>query len=161
MTLRGNIASDPITLTTSKGEPMIRFRLAHQPAHYRGRAEGWEMGKTSFYDVVAFRSLARHAAASLSKGDPVVVTGSLEVQPWQKDDRSGLNVTLRADDIGHSLMRGVSSFTRATADEPRRPESPSSPEPQRAAFPTQTAFPSGAAIDPDDAETDDYVVRSA
>jgi len=51
------------------------FRLACTP---RIRTKGgWSDGNTTWIEVACFRTLAQHVAASVRKGDPVLVVGKL------------------------------------------------------------------------------------
>lgn len=93
------------------GVPVASFRVGSTPRRLRdGR---WENGETVWYAVKAWRSLATHVAASLRTGEPVLVTGRLVAETWQKED--GSQVTRHvvvAQGVGHDLARGTSTFTR-------------------------------------------------
>ncbi|MGH3490232.1 MAG: single-stranded DNA-binding protein [Actinopolymorphaceae bacterium] len=68
---------------------------------------------TQAVTVVCWRALAENVAASLHKGEPVVATGRLRVEPWEKDDgRTGTSVEVEAQVVGHDLSRGTSAFRR-------------------------------------------------
>lgn len=144
LTICGNVTADPVARTTSRGEPMATFRLASTPWRYDAQQRRYVDLQTSFVDVATFRHLARHALASIGKGDPVIVHGRLRVSAWERDGRSGTNVEIEALTVGHDLVRGTSAFTRASAAEPSR---------------SPAAAPN--AVDPDAADSDAYVVRSA
>jgi single-strand DNA-binding protein len=61
-------------------------------------------------------------AASLSKGDPVVVHGRVRMRQWTSEDgRSGTAVELEASTAGHDLSRGVSRFTKSRPRDAERP----------------------------------------
>jgi single-strand DNA-binding protein len=42
----------------------------------------------------------------------VIVTGRLRVREWATDEKSGINVEVDADSLGHDLTFGTSEFTR-------------------------------------------------
>jgi single-strand DNA-binding protein len=109
----GNVATDLRFVRSERGTPLASFRLATTERRYdRSRGE-WTDGRTSFITVVCWRSLAENAAASLRKGDPVVVLGRLRVEPWEREDgRTGTSVEVVAQAIGHDLSRGTSAFRR-------------------------------------------------
>ncbi|NHC12763.1 single-stranded DNA-binding protein [Motilibacter deserti] len=111
--LRGNVATDPRAGTTDKGTPATDFRLAANERR-QGPDGTWVDGETSYYTVRCFRALAQNAAASLAKGDPVVVIGTLRVRQWTSGERSGTAVEVDATSVGHDLVRGTSSFTRVS-----------------------------------------------
>jgi single-strand DNA-binding protein len=86
------------------------FRLACTP---RVRTKsGWADGNTTWIEVSCFRLLAEHVAASVRKGDPVVVVGKLRTNVWEKDGQTHERLVLEADMVGHDLNRGTSAFRR-------------------------------------------------
>lgn len=87
------------------------FRLACTP---RVRRRGdWADGETTWLTVTCFRSLAENAAASLHKGDPVIVLGKLRTQIWHDDQGERHERTvLEASSVGHDLARGTTEFRR-------------------------------------------------
>ena len=117
ITLIGNIASEIRSINTQRGTAITSFRFAHTPRRIDRQTGRWGDGPTSFFGVTCWRGLAEHVAASLHKGDPVVLYGRLRVRDWRNDDgRSGRDAEIDAISIGHDLTRGTSEFTRATRD---------------------------------------------
>lgn len=104
--LVGNLAADPELRYTPQGVPVANLRLA---VNERVRtANGWEDGDTSFFDVVAWRGLAEHAAESLHKGDRTIVAGRWRTRAWQDNDGGKrTSVELHADEVGPSLRFAV------------------------------------------------------
>ena len=94
------------------GGSVSAFRLACTP---RVRSKGGEFsdGNTTWIDVTCFRSLATHAAASIRKGDPVIVVGRLRTSVWEKDGQTRERIGLEAETVGHDLTRGTAIFRRA------------------------------------------------
>lgn len=60
-----------------------------------------------------FRNLAINAAASIAKGDRIVVQGRFRIRSWESGAKSGVNVEIDADALGHDLAWGKSSFTKS------------------------------------------------
>jgi single-strand DNA-binding protein len=58
------------------------FTLAVTPRRPDGQG-GWENGETSFLRCTAWRGMAEHVADSLSKGDRVMVYGTLRQRSWE------------------------------------------------------------------------------
>lgn len=115
VTVTGFVGSDPRHNVTAAGLSITNFRLA-TTRRYFDRAKGeWVDGETNWYSVAAFRQLAVNAAASISKGDRVVVQGRLRVRPWETGEKSGTAVEIDADAIGHDLSWGRTEFTRTAA----------------------------------------------
>ncbi|MDO5711111.1 MAG: single-stranded DNA-binding protein [Micrococcales bacterium] len=124
VTIAGNAVEDPVRRTTSNGDPFVHFRLASTPRR-RVQATGeYADGDTNFVDVHAFRGLARNAAASIAKGQPLVVHGLLRVREWASGDSRGTNVEIEAIHIGHDLRWGSAVFTK-TAHDAAPPTTPS------------------------------------
>lgn len=99
------------------------FRLACTP-RIRTKS-GWGDGNTTWIEVSCFRLLAEHVAASVHKGDPVVVLGKLRTSVWEKDGQTHERLALEADVVGHDLNRGTSAFRRRprlTSTESREPD---------------------------------------
>lgn len=103
------------TGTTEAGQAMARFRMVCRPRKFdavTGRVTEFD---PSFVNVQCWRQLAEHVAASIGKGDPVVVTGRLRVREWEQDGRVRVSVEIDAQSIGHDLNRGTTRFERAGA----------------------------------------------
>jgi single-strand DNA-binding protein len=107
------------------GGSVSAFRLACTP-RVRGKGAEYSDGNTTWIDVTCFRSLATHVAASIRKGDPVIVVGKLRTSVWEKDGQTRERLGLEAETVGHDLTRGTAIFRRASrpsveptdADEP-------------------------------------------
>ncbi|WOF24555.1 single-stranded DNA-binding protein [Microbacterium betulae] len=124
ITVVGNIANDPTPTTLPNGTAVLRFRLASNRRRFDREKEQWVEEAPNWYSVAAFRSLATNGAASLSKGQRVVVSGRLRVRPWQSDSGArGTEVEIAADALGIDLLFGTTTYSRTAAGaayEPRR-----------------------------------------
>ncbi|WP_329498608.1 single-stranded DNA-binding protein [Kitasatospora herbaricolor] len=110
VTMVGNVASVVSYAQTTGGVPVANFRLVATERRY-DRAKGeWVDGDTHWVTVVAWRWLAANLVSSLSKGDPVVVSGRLRVREWEEGDRRRSGVEIDARSVGHDLSRGTSAF---------------------------------------------------
>jgi single-strand DNA-binding protein len=96
--------------------PTASFRLACTPRVWR--SGGWVDGETTWITVMCFRTLAENAAASIAKGDAVMVSGKLRTQVWQRDGQTLERTVLEAQTIGHDLTRGTSAFRKAERQQP-------------------------------------------
>lgn len=68
---------------------------------------------TSWYSVSAWRGFGENVAASVGKGDPVIVTGRLVLREWTNatgEPQSSFEI--EADAIGHDLTRSRTSIMR-------------------------------------------------
>ena len=110
VTMLGNVASAVSYTQTTGGVPVANFRLVATERRY-DRAKGeWVDGDTHWVTVVAWRWLAANLVSSLSKGDPVVVSGRLRIREWEEGERRRSAVEIDARSVGHDLSRGTSAF---------------------------------------------------
>jgi single-strand DNA-binding protein len=117
ITIRGWLGGD-VTVREAAGVPVANFRLACTPRKYNRRTESWSDGLTQWYTVNVWRGLAENCAASLRRGDPVVVHGRLETRTYVNGDKvEVLSFEIDAIHVGHDLSRGTSQFTRAPRTE--------------------------------------------
>jgi single-strand DNA-binding protein len=124
ITLTGIVATIPRHLVTSEGLPITSFRLASTQRRY-DRAKGeWVDGDTNWYTITTFRQLAAHSAASIAKGERVVVTGKLRIREWQNGERTGTTIEIDAEALGHDLAWGTSTFTRSISSSSAAKEDP-------------------------------------
>ena len=100
------------TGTTEAGHPMARFRMVCRPRKFDAVTGTVTEFDPSFVTVQCWRQLAEHVAASVRKGDPVVVMGRLRVREWEQDGRTRVSVEIDAQSVGHDLCRGSTQFQR-------------------------------------------------
>jgi single-strand DNA-binding protein len=112
VTIRGNITSEPRQVRFDDGNIVTSFRVASNARRYDGQTRQWVNAGTTFVNVNCRRGMAVNVANSLSKGQPVLVTGKLRERAWEKDGRSGRSLEIEADGLGHDLAWGTSEFTR-------------------------------------------------
>lgn len=113
ITVRGFVGNDVRTITTESGLPIATFRLASTPRRYDREKSAWVDGETNWFSVTCFRAMAQNVGSTLSKGDPVLVSGRLKVRQWSNDaGQRGTSVEIDADGVGHDLTFGTGSFTR-------------------------------------------------
>jgi single-strand DNA-binding protein len=112
ITLIGVVATTPQTRRTSQGSMMTTFRLASNNRRFDKAQDKWIDGDTNFYGVSTYRELAENVDVSILKGQHVVVTGQLKIAEWHNTERSGTNVNVEADAVGHDLRWGTTALTR-------------------------------------------------
>ena len=101
ITVVGNITRDPELRFTAGGKGVASFGIA---VNRRYQVNGEWQEKVSFFNVVAWDSLGENAAASLSKGSRVIVTGRLEQRDYEtKEGEKRSVVEIVADEVGPSL----------------------------------------------------------
>ncbi len=112
VTLTGLVATVPFVGADDK-VPFTSFRLASNQRYFDRRTSQWVAAETNWYTVTAFRALASNTAASVHKGDRVVVTGRLRIRRWESGGKSGISVDVEADGIGHDLAWGTATYSRS------------------------------------------------
>lgn len=112
ITLTGLVATVPYVVDQADKVPFVSFRLASNQRYYDRRTSQWVAGDTNWYTITAFRALAVNAAASITKGDRVLVTGRLKVRRWESGEKNGISVDVEADSIGHDLLWGTTRYAR-------------------------------------------------
>ena len=113
VTFAGCLAETPELRFTPSGRALAKVRVAVN-SRYQNSEGAWVDGTTSWHTVQAWGALAEHLAASVAKGDRVLVHGRLEQRDYETetgDKRTTWEVT--ADEIGLSL-RHTSAETAKT-----------------------------------------------
>ena len=114
VTLTGNLTKDPELRYTTGGRGVASFGLA---VNRRYQVNGEWQEQVSFFNVVAWADLGENAAASLHKGNRIVVTGRLEQRSYETREGEKRNVTeVIADDLGRSLRWAQAQVERISRD---------------------------------------------
>jgi single-strand DNA-binding protein len=144
--LTGLVATEPKAITTNEGLAITSFRLASTQRRFDRALEKWVDGDTNWYTITSFRQLAANAAMCLKKGERIVVSGRLRVREWQNGEKSGINVDVEADALGHDLSWGTSSYSRnvSGASISQAAESTASASAAEAGFPTHSELESSS-----------------
>lgn len=102
------------------GTLVLNFRVACTERRFDKASEAWVDGDSLYLSVNCWRRLAENAA-SLVKGDPVIVSGKLRTREWitEQGDRRSV-VELEANAVGPDLARCA-----ATVRKQRRVQLPS------------------------------------
>ncbi|WP_353988065.1 single-stranded DNA-binding protein [Ruicaihuangia caeni] len=111
--ITGTVATEPRHSITTAGLEITSFRLASTARRFDREKREWIDGHTNWYTVSAYRQLARHAQESIRKGERVIVMGRLRIREWENGQKTGMAVEIDADAVGHDLLFGTSTFTRA------------------------------------------------
>jgi|1186.fasta_scaffold383162_2 single-strand DNA-binding protein len=113
MHVAGLVATDPTVRKFDDGRQVMSFRVASTSRRYDNASKTWVDGQTLWVKVSCWRELAENAAASVRKGDRLVVWGRVRTEQWKGEDggqRSDLAV--EAEALGHDLAFGVATFER-------------------------------------------------
>lgn len=109
VTVTGNITVDPELKFGAGGAGRLGFSIA---SNKRYQKDGEWVEETSFFNIVAWRTLAERSAEVLEKGMPVVIKGRLEQRSWDDNDGNKRStVEIVADTIAVNIY-GIESMER-------------------------------------------------
>ncbi|MBD3780008.1 MAG: single-stranded DNA-binding protein [Micrococcales bacterium] len=119
LTVVGWVGNEPTLYLGEDGQvPFTKFRLGSTPRLYDREQDAYVDAATSWFTVKAFRHLAQNVAASIRRGDPVVVTGRVRLVDWvAPDGHTRTTAELTADTVGHDLTRGTTRFARTVHEQ--------------------------------------------
>ena len=111
VTVVGWVGTEPTLITSARGVDFTSFRLGVTRRKFQKETESWENGETVWYTVKAWRNLARNIVSSISKSDPVIVSGELSVDEWQSEQGPRSSIVIEAESVGHNLALGLAAFS--------------------------------------------------
>jgi single-strand DNA-binding protein len=126
VTVVGRVCTDVSTRTTLDGATVASFNVATNERRYDRETDSWVDRETLFLRVTCWRKLAEGVAASLNKGDPVVVAGRLVAKKFEVDGQPRTVTEMEASSVGPDLTSCTAAVRRAT----RRPEATPLSEPK-------------------------------
>ncbi|MBF4592049.1 single-stranded DNA-binding protein [Curtobacterium sp. VKM Ac-1395] len=111
-TITGNLAADP-EIVQAGSISITKFRVIENTGEYRsGKYVEHDTPTTHF--VEAKFELGENTAATLHRGDPVIVTGREHTNSWGPDDNRSYGRVIDADTVGVDLNRAVAQIRRTT-----------------------------------------------
>jgi len=124
ITVVGNLTRDPELRFTTGGRGVASFGIA---VGRRYQVNGEWQEQTSYFNITAWGTLGENAAATLTKGSRVIVTGRLEQREYtNRDGDKRTAIEIVADELGPSLRWAAA----AEADAPVVAEASPSPSTQ-------------------------------
>jgi single-strand DNA-binding protein len=101
----GNIAADIEVTYTTAGKQVVRFPVLVNRRRKDPESGEWSDGEPTRHACVAFGVLGEHIADSLTKGDRVLVVGSVVTDAWDDKDSGDKRAAQRVlvDGAGPSL----------------------------------------------------------
>ena len=113
VTLQGFASSDVELDTKESGLVIGKFRMGSTHRVQDPATKVWGDGPTNWFRVNVFRSLAHNVAASVHKGDHIIVSGKLRIKTWLRLDGSqGMSVEIDAETVGNDLKFGTCTYHR-------------------------------------------------
>lgn len=114
ITIRGNIGGEPELRFTPGGKAVLNFTVADNLSKRNASGE-WENISTTWWRVQVWEKDAENLAETLSKGDRVIVEGTVHSRDWEDKDgakRTSFDVTGRTVGI---IPKGPGGAQRVTA----------------------------------------------
>ena len=145
VTVVGNVVNSPQRSRLPSGDSVTNFRMASTSRRFDRATQAWTDHRTFFVDVECWGDLGGNVSHTLSKGDPVIVTGELYTHEWDSDQGRRSRPQVRAEAVGPDLARGTAEFRR-TARVVAPAEPPTAPAEETAAEPAQDPY-AGRATD--------------
>ena len=131
VTIVGNVLTDPKSRRTAEDVRVVSFRVASNERRFDKASGEWVDGDRLFVTVTCWRRLANGVVASLSKGDPVMVTGRLYTRGYEVEGQKRSITELEATAVGPDLSRCSAELVRvrrsASEDAPAAVEGDSPP----------------------------------
>ncbi|SDF48030.1 single-strand DNA-binding protein [Blastococcus aurantiacus] len=161
VTVVGNVVDSPRRVSLENGA-VTNFRMASTARRYDSATQQYVDSGTLWVDVECWGSLSGNVAASISKGDPVIVQGALTTHSWESESGPRSKPRIRAFAVGPNLSRGTAEFRRdrsrlpaETVDRTTGEIAPEAGEPQDERFTGASAEPrAGRDYSGDDAALD-------
>lgn len=117
LTIQGRLTADPELRFTQAGVPVANFTVAHTHRKLDRSTNEWvDDGDTLFMRTTVWREHGENLAASLHKGDAVIVIGRLVSRSYEtKEGEKRTVVELDAEVCAVDLRRARADVTRTTS----------------------------------------------
>ena len=114
-TITGNLATDPEVVQAGSIQ-ITKLRVIENTGEYRqGKWQAHPDATTHF--VEAKFELGENVAATLHKGDPVIIVGREHTSSWGDEGAKQYGRILEADNIGVDLNRATAEVRRISKSE--------------------------------------------
>ena len=114
VTIVGRLGADPEMRSLANGDTLTSLRVVSSG---RRQIDGkWADVDTTWWRVTAFRQLAEGCVEALTKGDKVIIVGTIKESSWDKNGVKQTRLEVTADSIGKDIA-GASRMQRVTKPE--------------------------------------------
>jgi single-strand DNA-binding protein len=121
VTVVGNVVDSPRRVSLEHGA-VTNFRLASTARRFDAQTQQFVDAGTFWVDVECWNDLSGNVSGSVSKGDPVIVQGTLTTHSWEGENGRRSTPRIRAAAVGHNLARGIGVFKRSRPVRAAEPE---------------------------------------
>jgi single-strand DNA-binding protein len=133
VTIVGRVSTELTSRRTVEGASVVSFGVITSERRYDKEAGSWVDGHKMHAWVTCWRKLALGVVDSLKKGDPVIVTGRLYQDSYERDGETRTSLRLDAQAIGPNLSWCTTEVRRTAPSEPGNVIEPGPREPAFAA----------------------------
>lgn len=112
MTFRGFVGTDPERGVTPGGVDIVSFRMGVPERRYSKSQGAWVDAHVNWFTVQCYRHIADNVAASVRKGQRVIVLGKLRLLQEERNGRVVSHNNIKVETIGHDLMWGRADYSR-------------------------------------------------
>lgn len=114
VTIVGNAVADAELRWTPAGVAVASLRVASNERKFNRQTNEFEDGEPLFLAAVCWRQHAENVAATVRRGDRVIVTGHLVQKQFEAKDGSGKRSSYEIADaeVGVSLLRATARIER-------------------------------------------------
>jgi len=110
ISITGNLTRDPELRFTSAGRAVCNIGIADD---YRFQRNGEWVSETTFHNLTIWGEVGENAAASLNKGETVIITGRLQSRSYEgQDGEKKVAWDVVVDSIGPSLRWVTTASTK-------------------------------------------------
>ena len=111
---KARLGADPELTTSSNGSAICKIRVV---TNRRRMVDGdWQDTDTSWWQVTCFGKTAENAAATLVKGDLVIIEGRVKQREWEKDGVKRVTAEVTADEVAKVCKSGQAAAAASSAD---------------------------------------------
>jgi len=105
ITLEGNVGTTPEQRETKAQVPVANFRLAVKHRVQDASGQWSDNGDPSWFTVAVYGALAVQVVKQVSKGDAIVLNGTLRIREWTNavSGARGTTAEVVASSVGHNL----------------------------------------------------------
>jgi single-strand DNA-binding protein len=112
----GNLVADPELQYTQAGIAVANLTVASTAQRFDKKSSEWVDEESLFLRGSVWREYAEHVAASLHKGDRVIVTGNLKSRSYEtKEGEKRTSLEIDVQEIGPALRYATAAITRTAS----------------------------------------------
>lgn len=118
ITIVGRLGADPELRFTPSGDAVCNLRVVTD-RRYKDQSGEWQSADTTWWQITAWRQLGENCAESLSKGDMVIVRGSIKSRDYETNQGEKRTVwEVEAKSVGPDLGKATAKVSKVERNQP-------------------------------------------